>query len=97
MPPAARLGDLNTGEPCFPPTVSLVASIDVLANNIGIVREGDSYGLHNCGSTVHPIAALKGSATVTVNNIPAMRQGDLMDCSPLNMAHVGSPTVMIGG
>jgi len=97
MPPASRLGDMNTGEPCFPPTTALVASTDVMANNIGIVREGDSYGVHNCGVVVHPIKALKGSSTVTINNKPAIRQGDLMDCNPINMAHMGSPDVIIGG
>jgi len=96
MPPVARIGDPNTGEPCFPPTTALQGSPDTFANNIGIVREGDSYGVHNCGLVVHPIKALKGSATVFVNNKSAIRQGDLMDCSPINFAHIGSPDVMFG-
>ena len=96
MPPASRIGDPNTGEPCFPPTVALVGSIDTFANNIGIVRKGDSYGVHNCGAVVHPIAGLNGSPTVSVNNLPAMRQGDVMDCNPINFAHTGSPDVFFG-
>ena len=97
MPPASRMGDMNTGEPCFPPTPNLSASTDVFVNNLGHVREGDPYAPHNCGTVVHPIKALKGSATVFVNNKGAIRQGDLMDCSPINMAHVGSPDVILGG
>lgn len=96
MMPAARLGDMNTGEPGFPPTASLAASVDVTANDIGIVRQGDSYGVHNCGTVVHPITALRGSSTVFINNLPAIRQGDLMSCSPINFAHIGSPDVTIG-
>lgn len=96
MPPVARVGDPNTGEPCFPPTTALAGSVDVFANNLGIVRQGDSYGVHNCGNVVHPIMAGPGSTTVFVNNLSAIRQGDAMTCNPVNFAHVGSPDVFFG-
>ncbi len=105
MPGVARLGDLSQvpadahGCPACPhPAVgpAVVGSPDVTANNMPVVRVGDS-GVHAacCGPNMWKAAA--GSATVFVNNKPVHRMGDQdTHCGGTGQMIQGSPDVIAG-
>lgn len=99
MPAAARLGDMDEGHECFPPTAINAGSPDVLINNIAAVREGDTLDddICPCPFMVHgmsPRMMAEGSATVLINGLPAVRVGDAVDTGGAIAA--GSGDVLIG-
>jgi uncharacterized Zn-binding protein involved in type VI secretion len=78
--PVTRKGDKTTGHGPWQPRPSTGASGDVFANNIGVVREGDTWAPHNGspsgrhkGETGYTSA---GSGTVFANNKNIGRIGD---------------------
>ena len=98
MAKVTRLGDIGSGHAChFPPTASIGASPDVNANGIAIVRQGDPYAPHGCGTCPAPPHGRNlsgGSGTVFVNGKPAGRVGDGINCG--GSAAVGSGDVYFG-
>ena len=96
MPPVTRLGDLCTGHGCFIPRASISASPNVFANDIAVVRVGDTYDLHGCKNCrPHSGSLASGSSTVFVNGLPVGRMGDSISCG--STVAKGSPDVIIGG
>ena len=99
MPEAARLGDMDEGHECFPPTAIIAGSPDVLINNMPAVRKGDALFMDICPCPfmvhgVSPRMMDEGSATVLINNMPAVRVGDAVDTG--GAIGAGSPDVLIG-
>lgn len=92
MPQAVRLTDLCTGHDCFPPRPNITASENVLINNLGAHREGDSWKEHCCYEC-HPGDQISGSPSVFVNNKPQARVGDFISCGSMNMT--GSSNVIV--
>lgn len=84
MPPAVRGQGTDTasGHGSFPPTQTDGCSSNVLINNIGAHRTGDSIISHSSPSPspVHSRAAGTGSYNVYVNNKNLMRLGDSVTC-----------------
>jgi len=95
MPPVTRLGDICTGHDAWPPRANNQASGDVLVNNIGVHREGDSWAIHCKRLSCHVSVQAGGSGTVFVNNKAISRIGDPIACGSLVAA--GSPNVFAGG
>ncbi|MFC3025410.1 type VI secretion system PAAR protein [Vibrio zhugei] len=99
MPNAARVGDIDTGHGCFPPTSITAGSGDVFIDGIAAARVGDPLMLHACPCPtmphgVHGRSIAAGSGTVKINGQPAARIGDAIDCG--GSIAVGSGTVIIG-
>ena len=94
MPSVTRKGDDCTGHGCFPPRPSTGSSGDVFVNGIGVVRQGDGYASHSCGSSSHGSDLADGSGTVNVNDLPAGRIGDPVACG--SAVAVGSEDVFFG-
>ena len=93
---AMRLGDLSSGACGLPPKPTTSASPNVLINNKGAVRVGDSYATHKRKKKVHAgRTASSGSGTVFINGKPAHRSGDGISCG--DKAGSGSDNVLIGG
>lgn len=90
----ARLGDKHSGHSCYPPSVSVTASNNVVVNGKGAVRVGDSYVPHCCGPSCHQPVQSGGSGSVYINNMPAARVGDKTACGAAIM--VGSTNVIVG-
>lgn len=95
MPPVHRANDICTGHGCFPPRKTTSWSSITFANNLGIHRKGDSYGIHCCGTPCHPGTGQSGSSTVIVENQNCRRIGDPVSCG--GVAAVGSPNIIVGG
>lgn len=97
MPPATRIGDVSTGDPCGAgPHASVAGSGTVSINGIPAVRVGDAYEPHACpASSPHSSALAAGSGTVFIDGIPAGRIGDAISCG--SSVAVGSSDVFIGG
>lgn len=93
MAGAARLTDTCTGHGCFPPRANLVASTDVLVNDLGSHRQGDKWKMHKCKQS-HDGSLASGSPTVFVNDKQAGRIGDPVDCG--SKVQMGSTDVFIG-
>ncbi len=81
MPAASRLTDLDDGG-----NTIILASTDVLINNLGAARVGDKDS-----KTPTPQTKIEGSPTVFVNNKPLVRVDD-KDSGGDKMV-VGSPNV----
>jgi uncharacterized Zn-binding protein involved in type VI secretion len=81
--------DFSLGH-CFFPRPSIEGSNNVFANNIPVVRAGDYYPTHTCGSSSHDGRATSTS-NVFVNNKPIHRSGDAITCG--DTAFNGSPNV----
>jgi len=98
MPPAHRKGDIGSGHSChFPPSIAKSGSPNVFVNGRPLMRVGDSYTPHGCGTCGEPPHERKvvvGSSSVFVNGRPAARVGDAIDCG--GNAQTGSPNVNIG-
>ncbi|MBF9000105.1 MULTISPECIES: PAAR domain-containing protein [Vibrio] len=99
MPSAARVGDIDTGHGCFPPTAVTAGSGDVFINGIASVRVGDPLQMHACPCPTMPHGAhgrsmAAGSSTVKINGLAAVRVGDAVDCG--GTIAVGSGNVNIG-
>lgn len=93
--PAFRIGDPTSGHAAFPPRKAIAGSSNVFINGLGAVREGDEFGPHNVGSSVHTLAMDVGSSTVFINGKSASRVGDVAQCG--EYALIGSNNVFIGG
>ena len=48
MPLVTRLGDMGTGHDCFPARNNDQASSNVIAEGIGVHRQGDHWVTHCC-------------------------------------------------
>ncbi|MCA2016723.1 type VI secretion system PAAR protein [Vibrio tritonius] len=99
MPGAARVGDIDTGHGCFPPTAITAGSGDVFIDGIAAARVGDPLQLHSCPCPktphgLHGRSVAAGSGTVKINGVAAARLGDAVDCG--GTIAVGSGTVIIG-
>ena len=98
MAAAARIGDpVSTGHECDGSTTTKGGSEDVLADGIGIVREGDSQETHNIkvgkDCVPHALTLSAGSSTVLINGKGAGRKGDKYGSEEITG---GSGTVFIG-
>jgi len=82
LPAVTRIGDLGTGHGCFPPRVNTSGSTTVFANNIGVHRATDTWGVHVCinDGTSHSSTLESGSSTVFANNLQLGRIGDPVAC-----------------
>jgi uncharacterized Zn-binding protein involved in type VI secretion len=115
--PVHRARDMTTGHDCpdggpcgwAPPTQPASYSTDVLTNNLGTVRHGDTIIPHvcyYCAPCPDPCmcpcpphsGAYIGLSTVYVNNRPIQVVGSRIDCcfngTPDDMAATGSPDVI---
>lgn len=95
--PVTRKGDKTTGHGPWQPRPSTSASGDVFADNIGVVRVGDTWAPHNGspngrhkGETGYTSA---GSGTVFANNKAVARIGDPVEADTIA---AGSATVFAG-
>lgn len=77
---------------CFNPRPAVEGSSDVFCNNIPVVRAGDYYPVHSCGSKSHDGRATS-SSNVFVNNKPIHRSGDPITCG--DTAFNGSSDVFV--
>lgn len=77
---------------CFNPRPAVEGSSDVFCNNIPVVRAGDYYPVHSCGSKSHDGRATS-SSNVFVNNKPIHRSGDPITCG--DTASNGSSDVFV--
>ena len=91
MPAVTRLGELCTGHGPCPPRPSNGASGNVLADNIPVHRQSDSWSVH----CVHGSNLAAGSGTVFANNLQLGRVGDPVACG--SKVQTGSGTVFAGG
>jgi uncharacterized Zn-binding protein involved in type VI secretion len=95
--PVTRIGDKTTGHGPWPPRPSTGGSGDVKVNNIGVVRDGDTWAPHNGG----PNSPHKGeighttsfSGSVKANNKFIARIGDNVEADTIA---AGSPNVNAG-
>lgn len=95
--PVTRKGDKTTGHGPWQPRPSTSASGDVFVNDIGVVREGDTWAPHNGspsgthrGETGYTSA---GSGTVFANNKAVARIGDPVEADTIA---AGSTNVFAG-
>lgn len=95
MSAVVRLGDIDSGHGCWPPRPNVQASINHMANGIGIHRQGDGWATHCCGPSCHAGVAAQGSSTVFTNGKQRMRIGDPVSCG--STCAEGSPNVFAGG
>jgi len=97
MPPATRLGDIDTGHSSFPPTAVIGSSGDVFTNHRPSTRVADPLAPHGSPSPSppHGRAVAAGSGTVFINKRPAVRIGDPINCG--GTIATSSGDVFIGG
>lgn len=94
--PAGRIGDVQSGHGCFPPTNCISGSGNVKTNKKPAMRVGDKFVTHCCPKKgCHPPVLASGSSSVKINGRPAGRLGDPCGCGGKVM--VGSGNVLIGG
>lgn len=95
--PITRTGDKSTGHGPYKPRASTSGSGDVLVNNIGVVREGDSWAPHTPppndvhAGQIHTTTA--GSSTVFANNKAVARITDPVEADTIA---AGSSNVFAG-
>lgn len=89
---AIRKGVDKSRGHCFYPVVPIQGSPNVFVNGIPLVRAGDAYPTHCCGTACHAGKATSTS-NVIVNFKPAHRFGDPLTCG--DHASHGSPNVFI--
>jgi len=94
MPPITRIGDNGTGHGCYPARPSIGGSPNVYVNSIPVVRQGDPYDTHCCGSSCHGGNLASGSSIVYVNGLQLGRIGDPISCG--SSVAVGSPNTYAG-
>lgn len=94
--PAARVGDMQSGHDCFPPTNAILGSPNVKINGMPAMLVGGQYAPHCCPKKgCHPVIQSTGSGTVKINGRPAARLGDSVACGAATIS--GSGNVLIGG
>ena len=92
---ATRIGDNDSGHDYCPPRALSTGSKDVIINNRGAGRVGDTYPAHKCPLHIPHIGEIaSGSNSVFINNRRAGRVGDAVSCGG-NVAG-GSSDVFIG-
>jgi uncharacterized Zn-binding protein involved in type VI secretion len=95
MPPAHRLGDVDTGHGCFPARKTTAGSGNVFINSKPAHRIGDPYAVHGCGvCPPHGAVGSAGSGSVFTNGKPQRRIGDAVSCG--GTAASGSGNVFVG-
>lgn len=63
--PAVRLGDITTGEGCFPSAVIISGSSSVFCENLPLVRVSDQRAVHCCPDNgCHSAIVSQGSSDV---------------------------------
>lgn len=93
--PAARVGDLQSGHQCFPPSSAVVGSQNVKINGQNAMMVGGMYQTHCCPKKgCHPPIQSSGSSTVFINGVPASALGDSTTCGSVTIS--GSVNVLIG-
>jgi len=98
MPGVARLGDADTGHPCYGGRPSNAANGTVTANGKLIMGVGCSgWPSHCCGPACHGSSVAQGSSTVFVEGCPVARVGDPLDCSSIDFCDEHSGDVNAGG
>jgi len=97
MPAATRKADIGSGHAChFPPTAAVDGSPSVFVNDKPVMRVGDPYEAHGCGTCPKPPhgrALAAGSPTVYTNDKATGRIGDAIDCG--GSAATGSGDVFL--
>lgn len=94
--PTGRLGDMQSGHGCFPPTNSTRGSNNVMVNGRPALTVGSSYVPHCCPKQgCHPVTQARGSSSVRINGKPVARIGDKVGCG--GSLIVGSGNVLTGG
>lgn len=94
--PAARVGDMQSGHGCFPPTNAIKGSTNVRINGKPAMIVGGQYAPHCCPKPgCHPVVQASGSGSVRINGRPASRLGDRTGCGGATIT--GSSNVLIGG
>jgi uncharacterized Zn-binding protein involved in type VI secretion len=95
--PVTRIGDKSTGHGPWPPRASTGGSGDVRVNNIGVVREGDTWAPHAAGPNAPHKGEVgnttAGSGTVFANGKALARIGDPVEADTIA---AGSPNVFAG-
>lgn len=76
--PMSRIGDITTGHGCWPPSVGITASPNVIIDGLNAHTVGDEFTPHTCGKDVHSDKAVKGATKVFINGKPAFRLGDML-------------------
>jgi len=84
--PMSRIGDITTGHGCWPPSVGITASPNVIVDGLNAHIVGDQFTPHTCGNDVHNDTAAVGSTKVFINGKPAMRLGDSLQPGAALMA-----------
>ena len=94
--PAGRVGDMQSGHGCYPPTNAIRGTPRVKINGRPALNIGSQYQPHCCPKPgCHPVTQVSGSCTVTVGGAPASRIGDSCGCGGKTIS--GSGNVLIGG
>ena len=98
MASAARKSDIAKGHDCFPDTLIIEGSPDVIINGQPAARLGDSVAPHSCtcsgGHGIHTRNIAEGAPTTFINGRPAATTGNGIDCGGKIIS--GSPDVIIG-
>ena len=90
MSAVARVGDLCTGHPPYPPRPAITGSDNVFVNGKAAHRVGDVWADHP-----HTGILVEGSGNVYVNGQKLGRTGDLISCG--SRVGNGSPDVFANG
>ena len=95
----SRIGDITTGDGCYPPTIGVVPTppavlLNVYVNGIPAHKQGDTMLPQVCGGVPRTDVAGVGSLTVRINGVSAMRIGDPL--VPGGKFAEGSHNVFIG-
>lgn len=92
MSGAARMMDMCTGHPTYPPRANCQGSPDVFIDSLPAHRVGDAW-LPHCFQICHTGNLSQGSPTVMTNGLAQGRIGDSINCG--SFVATGSSTVMV--
>lgn len=92
--PITAIGEKTSGHGCFPPTVIIKGSPNVIVENSPAGRLTDDAVPHVCVSG-HGLKIGCGSSTVFINNLNAGRIGDCMTCG--DTVATGKSSIIVGG
>ena len=94
---AVRVGDMSTGHEegdCFfPPKPAVQGSSNTFINGLAVMRIGDLWETHCCGSSCHSSVTAQGSSTIFINGRAMMRIGDRISCHTNELAAQSSSNV----
>lgn len=94
MKMAAKVGDIQSGHACYPPTPAISGVPSVLINGVPALTVGSNFVPHAC-SKPHAVKLGTGSSNVIIGGKPAGRLGDRTACGGIVIT--GSANVLIGG